>query len=453
MWPLRTIFYFLFFWVACFMAIVNPIWGVLNYLVAYQTNPTDTWWGTPLTEIGMRFSMLAALSTMLGLFFGRKYIPRCRPIISLWEVGVVLLVALGALTMMTGYAYDIHTRHAFEKLWKMQLFVLIFVRLTSSRTNVKLVLAALVAGTFYVGYDAYTAPASAFWMGRLERIGGPDFATTSGTGAHLSAMLPLVGVAFLIARSWKVRLFCAACAAFCVNGIVLCRTRSAFIGLAAGATVAILFAPRARRFRIHGLLVIGAFMAFSLTDNHFWDRMSTLTSRTVLEQDAAAMSRRAIWGISLRILADHPMGIGPGNFPGVVGTYDFTYYKRSTHNTLLVCFTEFGVVGGILFLSLIVGSLWLIWSGARLADRTDNPLETRLLLYGTLISLVTYVVTGLGTERFYCESYWWVLALPLCLNRMVLGEVAANEASRVLAPAFAEDDDEAMPELAGLNYG
>lgn len=450
MWPLRTICYFVLFWLGCSMAVANPIWGVLNYLIAYQTNPTDTWWGLPLTEIGMRFSMLAAISTVLGLFFGRKYIPSVRPFLSLWEVGLVGLVFVGVVTLVIGYEYGPESRHAFEKLWKMQLFVLIFTRLVTSRTNVKLVLWALVAGTLYVGYDAYTAPPSAFWLGRLERIGGPDFATTSGTGAHLSAMLPLTGVAFLIARNWKWRVLSAASAAFCVNAIVLCRTRSAFVGLVFGALAAVLFAPRARRFRIHALLVGGAVLAFSLTDPHFWERMTTLTDRTTLEQDAAATSRSDIWKLSWTILADHPQGLGPGNFPSIIGTYNFNYHKRSSHNTVIVCFTEFGVVGGILFLALIVGSLRLVRAGVKLADRCEAPMETRLLLYGTLVSIVTYVVTGLGTERFYCESFWWILALPLCLFRMIQGEVTAG--APAAAPRAAPVENEELPLLTGVSY-
>jgi len=111
------------------------------------------------------------------------------------------------------------------------------------------------------------------------------------------------------------------------------------------------------------------------------------------------------------------------------------------------------VIGGVLFLSLIAGSLRLIRAGTRLAERTDNPLETRLLLYGSLVSIITYVVTGLGTERFYCESFWWVLALPLCLYRMIRGEVLANQEAEEIVPALAHRDDESIPALAGLHYG
>ncbi len=444
MWPLKTILYFGLFWVGCLMALVNPIWGVVNYLIAYQTNPTNTWWGLPLTALGMRFSLFAAVFTIVGMFFAQRYVPKNKPATSLWELGIVALVAIAAVNLVVGQDYGGGSNYAFEKLWKMLLFVLIIGRLATTRTNLKLVLWSLVVGSLYLGHDAYTAPVDAFWRGRLEAIGGPDFSTTSGMAAHLSAMLPLIGTAFLTTRAWRYRILAAVAGAFAFNAIVLCRTRSAFIGLACGIVVALLAAPRAKRYRIHALLVIGAVLAFSLTDQHFWTRMETLTNQEGLAKDPATATRTGIWKVSARIIADNPLGIGPGNFPRVIGRYDERYYRRSSHNTLVVCFTELGVQGGLVFLLLTGGSLWCLLRSAKLAHLTDNPTETKLLAYGLLVSLVTYVVTGLGTERFYCESYWWILVLPQCLYRVVVREATADDDVPIPASA-AEASVQSLP--------
>ena len=442
MWPLKTILYFVLFWGACLMALVNPIWGVLNYVMVYQMHPKWTWWGAPLAALGMRFSLIAAIFTILGLLTGRKHVPQIKPFVSLWEVGVLILVASGGLNLIIGHGYNTDSAYAFEKLWKMLLFVLILGRLATTRENLKLVTWALVAGSLYVGYDACTAPASAFYLGRLEMIGGPDFSTTSGLAAHLSAVLPIIGAAFLIARKWRWRIFAAVAGALSCNTIILCRTRSAFIGLVGGVLAAVLMAPRARRYRIHCLLIAGAAVTFALTDDHFWNRMGTLTDREALAQDTATVGRSEIWLLSLRVLADNPQGVGPGNFPRVIGSYNPRYYKRSTHNTLLVCFTEFGIHGGIVFLLMVAGSLRFLFLSNRLADSTKHPIETKLLTYGFFVAFITYFVTGLGTERFYCESFWWILVLPLCLYRVVLREATAGVEVPELAkiPYLSEKD-------------
>jgi len=457
MWPLKTILYFGFFWVTCVAALLNPIWGLVNYMVVYQTDPTVTWWGAPLSDMGIRYSFTAAAFTFAGLALARKRVPVVRPGFGWWECGVVLLFGFACLSMLIGVGYTSGTERDFSKLWKVLLFTLVLGRLAASRRNFHIVLWTLVLGSLYIGYDAYTAPIRSFVLGRLERIGGPDFSTTSGAAAHLSAMLPIIGAVILTSRNIYAKALAAISAAFTVNAVVLCRTRSAFIGLTVGAIVAFLAAPRGKRYRVHASIILGAVLAFSLTDDNFWIRMSTLTSSQALDNDQAAVSRKEIWQTSLRIFADHPMGIGVGNFPHVIGQYNYKHHKRSTHNTLIVCFVELGLQGGVVFLSLIVGSIVLIWRTARVAPNCDDPLTTRFIAYGLLISIVTYCVTALGTQRFFCESFWWVLVLPLALYRLVRVE-AQNRvlalAEGTAATTISEcEDDESMSAVPGLQYG
>lgn len=418
--------FFGLFWVACAMALVNPIWGVVTYMLVYQIHPPDTWWGMPLTALGLRFSMLAAVFTLLGMFTGRKHVPEVRPAFTAWECGVLALVVIAAMNLAIGVGSGPGALQMFEKLWKVLLFVLILGRLATTRHNLRLVVWALVVGSLYVGYDAFTAPSSSFWLGRLEQIGGPDFSTTSGAAAYMAAMLPIVGTAFLIARRWRWRLLACVSGVLLINAIILCRTRSAFVGLLFGALSAVMVTPRVRRYRIYLLLIIGAAGAFSLTDDYFLDRMGTLTDKQALAEDPAAVTRTEIWWISLRILSDHPLGIGTGNFTKVVGLYSPEHYKRATHNTLITCFVELGIQGGIVFVLMIMGSVRMLYRSARMAHLSDDPVETRMLAFGFFVSLVTYFVTALGTRRFYCESFWWILVLPLCLHRVVNREAVAE---------------------------
>lgn len=441
MWPLKTIAYFGLFWFGCVAALFNPIWGVLNYILIYQTDPTDRWWGIPITDLGVRFSLLAAFTSMLGMLLARRKLPRFTPAFSTWEVGVVALFFVGLINVVIGVGFGATAQTEFDKFWKVLLFTLILGRICASRSNLLMVLWILVVGSLYLGYDAYTAPASSFVLGRLENIGGPDFSTTSGAAAHLSAMLPLIGAAFLIARDWKWKALAIFSGGLTVNAIIMCRTRSAFVGLLAGALVAVMVAPKARRFRIHALLVGGALMTFSLTDDNFWNRMGTMTDQQALESDLAAVSRREIWAAAIDMFVDHPLGIGVGNFVKVIGDYDPRHHKRSTHNSLVVCFVELGLQGGIIFLLLFAASLRYIYLSYLRSDFSRAPLETQMIAYGILISLVTYFVTALGTQRFYCESFWWVLAFPLCLHRIVERE-AVEAIELVEEPVSATEPEE-----------
>ena len=84
--------YFLMFWTGCSAALLNPIWRVANYMIAYQVHPPMRWWGEPLVRMGMRFSWLAMVFILLGLLFTRRRAPAIRPAISLWELGICGLV-------------------------------------------------------------------------------------------------------------------------------------------------------------------------------------------------------------------------------------------------------------------------------------------------------------------------------------------------------------------------
>ncbi len=433
MWPLKTIFYSAFFFGACVAALINPIWGVVNYVVAYQTDPTQTWWGIPLAGLGIRFSLVAALFTMIGMLISRHRLPVV-PSFSWWEMGVFALFLIAAVGTVTGVEYGPAARHEFEKLWKVLLFTIVFGRVVASRRNLQIVLWTFVGGCIYIGHEALNAPPRAFVMGRLEMIGATDFSTTSGAAAYLSAMLPLVGTVFLITPQWRWKIIAAVSGVLTVNTIVMCRTRSAFIGLLAGLLVAFLAAPRVRRYRLHAVIIAAGIGSFALTDDHFWTRMNTIADKQAWESDMATVTRREIWAASIKVLADYPHGIGAGNFPRVIGKYDPRHHKRSTHNSIVVCFVELGLQGGIVFLCLLGGALYMIYDAMRRADETDDPLRTKLIAYGILISLVTYLVTAMGTQRFYCESFWWIMVLPLVLHRIVVVETCQQSTAVELTP-------------------
>ncbi|UCE60623.1 MAG: O-antigen ligase family protein [Phycisphaerales bacterium] len=444
MWPFKTLLAFALFWVACLASLVNPIWGVVNYMMVYQVHPPDRWWGKPMVAVGIRFSLLAALFMMLGLFFAKRRVATIKPSVSLWELGIVGLVAVAALNILIGIGFDDRAQYSFEKFWKMLVFLLVLGRLATSRNNLRIVIWTIVVGSLYLGYDAYTAPKWRFAIGRLEVIGGPDMNTTSGASAHFAAMLPVIGIAFMIARHWKWRLLAALSGVLTFNAIILCRTRSTFIGLLAGTVVALLMAPRAKRFRIHALLIIGLGISYRLADPFYWKRMATLTNTQTMQADAAVVGRFDVWRASARILADYPNGVGLGNFPTIIGFYDSRYWNRSTHNTLVTCFVELGVVGGALFLALLLGSILYLYKSSRMADLTAQPVETKIIAYGLVVSLVTYFVAGLGTERFLCESFWWILVLPMCLFRMASAEARQTAEVPTLAHAPVSTDEPAL---------
>jgi len=254
--------------------------------------------------------------------------------------------------------------------------------------------------------------------------------------AHMAAMLPLVAVTFMATRSWWLRAIALLSGAFTVNTVILCRTRSAFVGLACGAVAAICLAPRRKRVKVYAAMAMAGACSFLLTDAPFWERMGTLQNKETIQQDESAMGRIDIWKTAAEIIAENPWGIGIGNFQYVLGKANPQLGRRAAHNTYILCWAELGTQGFVLLLILILIPLIQARQCYRNADVADDPVWVRYMSYGIITSTVISLGTQMFTERLYTESFWWILALPGCLKRVVIHEgrakrLAATDAARL----------------------
>lgn len=417
MWPLKTILFVIAYVIACIASLFNPAIGALNYIVVYQIDPQSTWWGLPLLEMGFRLSLMAAICVLIGVLLRPGAAANRGRVGAAWELGVVGLTLCGVFSVFYAPIYTVETLARLDKLWKMMLFVLLLGRLINTRQKLRLLLWGFVICTLYLGREAYLAPPSRFYLGRLNDIGGPDFRYSSGIAVHMAAMIPLVGAAYLTSRSWAWKILALGTGALAVNTLILCRTRSAFVGVAAGLLAAILIAPRTRRMRIYSVLFVCLAVGYSLTDRSFWERMATITDFESHEEDTAIITRKEVWAVGLDMIAEHPFGVGAGNFERM--TLQYYAQRRAAHNTLLNCVAELGIHAGILYVSLLALTLNRLRVCNRLAKEVSGELETRFLAFGIMVSIVTYLVAGYFTERFYTESFWWILTMPLCLHRVL----------------------------------
>ena len=103
MWPLRTIGFLGIFLTACVAAAYYPIIGLANYVAIYHLYPESHWWGRPLLPLGIRYSLWAAVSMLVGMTIGAvtRRLPENRPALTLWEMLAAGLVVLAVLSYYT----------------------------------------------------------------------------------------------------------------------------------------------------------------------------------------------------------------------------------------------------------------------------------------------------------------------------------------------------------------
>jgi O-antigen ligase len=97
----------------------------------------------------------------------------------------------------------------------------------------------------------------------------------------------------------------------------------------------------------------------------YLERLQTISA---YQQDGSAMGRLQVWGASIRMAIDHPLGVGGGNFSSAYGRY---YMPSSGENVLtwgsqrwlaahsiyFKVLGEYGVLGLLLLLALIHGNI------------------------------------------------------------------------------------------------
>jgi putative inorganic carbon (HCO3(-)) transporter len=413
----HSLLFMAYYCISCVASQFWPIAGALCYIAVYHIFPERTWWGKELTPLALRYSLIAAVATTAGCVFNLRRFISARPFFSFFELLCLLFLLNIWLSPLFGIGWCSLSDFQMTKMTKVFVFVFLLVRIVANMKYYRLLVLAFVLGALYLGYTAHTAPAGNFYDNRLEGIGGPDFAESGALGIHLAAVLPFIGIYFLRPGIWwKALSFISA--AFACQGIVLARGRSAFVGLAAGAVVAILRAPRQLRTKVLLAVTLGLLGGYSLSDQAFLDRMKTIINPAD-ERDASAQSRIGIWRASLEIWRDYPFGIGIGNFERLIGSYESQWANKDSHSSYIDALVELGGQGAVMFAAAVICSFGMLSRCRRMAEGLSIAKEVKLQVYAVQLCLVIFLFGSLTQTRLYCESFWWFMAMPLCLLRSV----------------------------------
>ena len=215
--------------------------------------------------------------------------------------------------------------------------------------------------------------------------------------------------------------------------ILLLQSRAAWLAVLAGSAAAvcvILFdAERfnlSRRARnrlaaacLAGLVALAGGIATAPADNFFAQRFRSIF---VAPADPAALPREGgrlmIWGITSRMIADHPLtGVGAGNFTVRLHEYfdaddlDFSNVHTNwvqPHNDFLWVFVEKGVLGIVLFVGCFVAA----FASIRTILRSDAPPNDCWLALAVVMGLTSYVTLSsfdFPLERINHQTYFALL--------------------------------------------
>ncbi len=185
--------------------------------------------------------------------------------------------------------------------------------------------------------------------------------------------------------------------------IFLAKSRGSAISCFAGVSLVLFFRLRWKAFAI----ILSFLILIAVIPN-------PLRERVVSGADVYRYSRLSIYDAGLRVVSDHPLGIGLGNFKYYYDQYEspvtgavslYGKQAKTLHNEHLQVFVEQGVIGLILYLGFVISLVLKIIFPPR---NVHHPL--RAITFGAGASFFVHATV---------DSLYHTLALPLIILSIV----------------------------------
>ena len=319
------------------------------------------------------------------------------------------------------------------------LFLIVFTAVRTPKHFIWVAGAYVLGATAAAAYGIAKPPSDTAYYD-VSRVAG-----TLGDPNELAAVLvPAIVLAgalvVVLKRAPLLRILFAVSAVLCAGGVFLSLSRGGLVALAVAMLASVVVAGRWRAQAL--ILVVAAAMgglfyfAFIATDDAV-DRVTQVEGGT---------GRSDLWNIGLRMVEDKPVtGVGLGNFetssihyllePGVVRRDEFIVdHPKVAHNTYLHMFAELGVIGGVLFLAILLFVLRCVLVAAGKFARMDER-SLELLARALFVALVGILTADFFISEMFSKQLWLLLGLGPAL----LG--VATSLEREGAPAVDEAGD------------
>jgi O-antigen ligase len=439
MFSIKSVIFISLFFISAIGAVFLPHIGVYGYLADYCIGPSGQWWEAPFSRFGLRYSFTLALATILGVILQRHKLRFGSSILQGQEILLFLFLLVAWFSFLGGSStLERYTTvdHPTVKFTKVVIFVFLMTHIITDRNKFNGLLWVFVWCALVLGLQAWGLPRRSFVSGRLEGVGGADFAESNFLAAFMAAMLPIIGIQLLRSKKWLSKLLCLPAAAFTANTVVLCRSRGAFVGIFMGCIAAMLMAPKRHKKKIAIGLVLGALGGLYVTDQQFLERMTTIVVAEDEQRDESAGSRFRLWQAGIQMVYDQPLGIGIGNWYQTIGRYIPDYEGKDSHNTFVKCIAELGVHGFFIFALVIIFALNETRKIRKFSGRLPPEIENDfiILAFGICISIVIILTCGLTITMIYTETIWILLMLPVCLRRSLENAIMEHEAGKTERP-------------------
>jgi O-antigen ligase len=338
------------------------------------------------------------------------FLPRDAPVLT----SLLLCFLLWSVCSLAWASDRSLTLHGITRLF--QLEALVFVVYSAVRTSKDLL---VLVGATLVGALITSVYALANGTVAHGRLTGALF-NPNALATRMVVAIFLAMFFFVTVRRLSLRLVLLAAISIFAITLVQTQSRSGILALGAGSLVAVFVAGRIRG-RIVAMLLIAGAVGFSY---YFYAAPAELRARIAsigTSASEASPGRADTWRIATKMTRDHPLaGVGLANFPAqesryfattinVVDVRSLRRFNLVVHNTYLEIAAELGIVGLLLFVAILAGTVGRAAVLVGLTERSSalDGLVVRALLAASA-GLLTSNIFGSGE---YEKTLWFLLGL------------------------------------------
>jgi len=354
-------------------------------------------------------------------------------------IAVLILILGGALsTIVSRNPRSFFTEQHFQFL---ALFVLTRAYVDTKKRLWWLLVVILLAR----GMDAALGLYRYVTVPDIGRIGG-NFVDPNEYACYTLFTLPIAVYLSHSQQNIIRRIFFVGLGLLAFAAVILSFSRAGFVAL--GLTILCVFLIPAIKMRNRLIILfITILLVISFIPFDYWTRIETLSSLFENEEmERSVMLRKGQIETSIRLFLENPIfGVGYMKYrttpERLLGGYVIKRLRIAEHSTFFQVLVEFGLVGFIPFMFLIILTISSGIRAVKLAKLTGDK-EYRLLSAATLVSFTSFLIFSLmlGT---YTKFLYLYIALP-----MVVYDLVADKLSRRVAERGVTDEEDLDGSLA-----
>ncbi|MCI5166719.1 MAG: hypothetical protein D3903_11645, partial [Candidatus Electrothrix sp. GM3_4] len=201
---------------------------------------------------------------------------------------------------------------------------------------------------------------------------------------------------------------------FALATVVASFSRGGFIGLLVMGSVYWLFSKK--KVIVTFFVICLGCGGYFLAGDEYKQDMGTVTDT----KESTANERLLSWEAGLDMFLDHPLGVGGNNFPRLFNKYQPPEMKRDmwgrqAHSLWFTLLPETGLIGIMLYFSIIISNFKGVWkiyrSKARVPSNEEEENFFKAISVAIFSSLFAFFASATFISVLYYPIFWYLTAL------------------------------------------